>query len=207
MDDEFDDFDNDGLLEAPSDDDEPSFRATIVGNRLRLVCWTGYLAHGGPLGGIARSRGEDAVTIADLTVVLGSDSQRELIVEPIAEGPDPELAEEVLIEWARTVGYARIWLAGRVVDLEPPAQPLGQASIDCPTCHVHWSDGTPAFWAEVFRCGSFPRWCMVCGGDLPQWRVRSRRQRPPIRTRASGRRAHSAPDSPRRSGRRPGRPT
>jgi hypothetical protein len=179
VDDGFEDFDGEEELTGtgPGEGEHPDFRATVAAGRLTLVPWSPLLARTGPLGVMLRARGEDRVTIADLTVLDGAGGSRELVLEVVAGGPEARRAEKVLVEWARTVGHRRVWLAGRVLDLEPPADPLRPASVVCPNCRMRWSDGTADFWACVRDAGSFPRWCLLCGGDLPQWSVERGRRR------------------------------
>jgi hypothetical protein len=165
---EFDFDEEDPGLGAFEDlEDAPKFRATIADGRLMLIPWTPHLAFAGPLGVMARQRGEDGVTIVDLS----APGPRELIATQVANGSRWPSARRTLLRWARIVGYRRVWLPDRVVDLEPPRRALGEASVHCPTCHMHWTDGSPDFWAFVHENGSFPRWCTICGSGLPQWEV------------------------------------
>jgi hypothetical protein len=109
------------------------------------------------------------VAIADLRRWRNDDGSGELSVEFLSGG-DRRRAERVLERWARVAGYSRIWLPDRVVELrgaEPP--PVGTACADCPTCGTAWDDGIPEFWRTVHGAGCFPRTCLLCGGELPQW--------------------------------------
>lgn len=135
--------------------DEPMCRATIRDGVLTLNRWRPIL-HGcfEPAAGVA---------IADLTVL----SPRELLVEWIVAGDD----EEILLEWAQLVGYTRVWLPARLVELEASLVPDGAAEVECPTCGTVWSQGSPDFWANLRRLGYFPGSCLACGGSLPEWRA------------------------------------
>ena len=90
--------------------------------------------------------------------------------------PDPAPdAVRVLLSWAESVGYERVWLPDRLVALDPGALGLPAANITCPTCHATWTDNSPEFWTEVHRQGRFPTACPICAGDLPQWSIDGRR--------------------------------
>jgi hypothetical protein len=82
------------------------------------------------------------------------------------------------VEWARAVGYRRVWLPDRLVPIDSPAQ-MGRASVRCPTCRARWRERDPSFWHEVRSSGHFPWVCPVCGGDLPQWDVVEPSKQPP----------------------------
>jgi hypothetical protein len=75
----------------------------------------------------------------------------------------------VLLAWARLVGYRRVWLPGRVADLDGELAQAAAATADCPTCGAHWEDATFGFWEGVRAAGWFPATCLACGGSLPEW--------------------------------------
>ena len=151
---------------------DPTYRATIIvrTGRVSVTGWAGWLACGGAFGKLLRERERAGVAIADLTTTGADDD--ELIARFYADGGDLEAAEEALVEWASHVGYRRIWLSNRVAELEPSGEQIGPAHVRCPTCRAGWADATPEFWLMVRKQGEFPRWCPVCGFELPQWSVR-----------------------------------
>jgi hypothetical protein len=162
-------------VEPPISDDlepdsAPDLRATIVGDRLVLNDWWPGLAGGGPWRESFRLRRDAGVAIADLHRWRDARGDGDLVVEFLSGG-DRERAEAVLERWARLAGYRRIWFDDRLADLgaEPPDLPT--ASVTCTTCGAGWDDGKPEFWKHVRQAGCFPRTCMLCGGELPQWEV------------------------------------
>jgi hypothetical protein len=179
---------NETLDEGLGDDGDgrpaPTWRATIRGRRLMLTNWAPWLVHGGPQTKLLTEREQAGFTIADLTV-HGQDDD-EVSVRFYAVGTEVERAEELLIEWATRVGYRRLWLPDRLVAIEPQPDKLGTASVRCPTCRAVWQDSSPEFWLTVKRGSVFPKWCPVCGCELPQWDVRDARHRRRARRRAGG---------------------
>jgi hypothetical protein len=111
--------------------------------------------------------------VADLTT-SGDPPRRELVVRFLARGGGAR-AERTLARWAAATGHSRLWLPDRVVPLSPPER-FDQARTTCSNCGVEWREGDPEFWANVQQSGSFPTYCLLCGGDLPQWTL-SRRGR------------------------------
>jgi|GEM_PF-2888325 len=95
----------------------------------------------------------------------------ELIVEPVAGSKLHEDHIEILIEWARTVGYERVWLPDQVVDLEAGPAVVGLAKVNCRTCGARWQDSSPDFWLKVRDNGYFPASCPACGDSLPEMTV------------------------------------
>jgi hypothetical protein len=139
----------------------PACRATVRDGRLTLNRWTPGLRDGGPeRSGFRTLR----AALADLHI-----DGEELVVSPVERAPWPADADAVVIRWAACVGYRRVWLRDRVVDLGAVLPPLGRAAVDCPTCGAHWEDGSVAFWEGVRRAGAFPGRCLACGGSLPEW--------------------------------------
>ena len=157
-------------------DDEPFVRATIAGGELTLNPPLHGTITGGPASmTLARLRG---VVLVDLRPA--GDGELVAAVPPNAP-PLHRAARRVLAAWAALVGYRRLWLADRVLELEPPP-PIGTAAVRCPTCASQWADGAPGFWAMVRANGHFPGYCPACGGSLPEWQpvragaTRSRRR-------------------------------
>ena len=107
------------------------------------------------------------ITAALADVTMADD---ELIVVPVPRTPWTASAEEVVLRWAPTAGWRRVWLPGRVVSFDDPA-PLGRALVDCPSCGARWEDGSAPFWERVRGRGWFPPRCLACGGSLPEWTV------------------------------------
>jgi hypothetical protein len=146
--------------------DEPFLRATIAGGELTLNPLLNGTIRGGPASmTLARLRG---VVLVDLRPVGDECDELVAIVPPNAP-PLDRAARRLLAEWAALVGYRRLWLADRVVELEPPP-PIGTAAVRCPTCSSEWADGSAGFWAMVRANCHFPGYCPACGGSLPEWR-------------------------------------
>jgi hypothetical protein len=151
------------------DDDDldrgPFLRATIAGRRITLNPPLSGTITGGPAAmALARL---DGVVLVDLRHAGEDDSELVATVPPNAP-PLRAAARRVLADWAALVGYRRLWLADRVVDLDPPA-PVGRAAVRCPTCASEWADCSTQFWAIVRANGRFPGYCPACGGSLPEW--------------------------------------
>jgi hypothetical protein len=178
MDEDFDDFlewleeNMPELVEEVEEDQrqQPRFRAVIVRGRLLVRGWADWMARGGALGNMFRGLERRGVVVADL-ILLG-DQEEEIVVRFLAAGPKQAEAEEILIKWAGHLGYRRLWLPDRVVDIRDGAIVPGTASVRCPTCRSDWSDSNPEFWIEVRDGGTFPTSCPLCGGELPQWAVK-----------------------------------
>jgi hypothetical protein len=145
-------------------DDAPICRATIRDGRITLNRWTSGLIRGGPAAAGLRS-----VTAALADLRMPGDG--ELIVTPVARVAWTTGAEETLLAWARLVGYGRVWLPGRVADLEGDLAHAGVAAAECPTCGARWEDATIGFWEGVRAAGWFPATCLACGGSLPEWSI------------------------------------
>lgn len=161
----------------------PTWRATIRGRRLTLTEWAPWLARGGPQTKLLSEREQAGYTIADLTIHGAADDEISVRFYAV---DDLERAEELLTAWATRVGYRRLWLPDRLVSLEPQPEALGTASVRCPTCRATWSDSSPEFWLMVKRSSLFPKWCPICGCQLPQWDVDGRPRRRRARRRAGG---------------------
>jgi len=169
-----DDFDeifdehSDGVPDDPPvDRPEPSYRATIRGGKLMLTGWAPWLISGGPVGHLLPARGRAGVTIADLTI-HGADED-ELSVRFFVRAEPTEAADEILIGWARQVGYRRLWLPDRLVTLERDPEIITRAKVRCGVCRAKWSDASPEFWLVVHQARAFPRFCPACGCEMPQW--------------------------------------
>ena len=95
----------------------------------------------------------------------------ELIVEPVSGSSLREVHVEILVAWARTVGYERIWLPDQVIDVEAEPAIVGVAKVNCRTCGAHWQDSSTDFWLKVRDNGFFPASCPACGDSLPEMTV------------------------------------
>ena len=95
----------------------------------------------------------------------------ELIIEPVSGSSLREEHVEILVAWARTVGYERIWLPDQVVDIEAEPAVVGVAKVNCRTCGAHWEDSSTDFWLKVRDNGFFPASCPACGDSLPEMTV------------------------------------
>jgi hypothetical protein len=150
-------------------DDTPDYRLCVRRGTVRAIDWTPWLAAGGPMAMLLAARGRAGVAIADLTVVRDGDIVIEAIVRFLTgDGAD---ARAAIAGWARDVGYRRLWLPDDLLELPGPAE--GTAETRCSGCAARFADEAPGFWASVRASGRFPAMCPLCGGDLPQWRVRS----------------------------------
>ena len=148
---------------------EPTYRATIRRGRVAITSWAPWLAQGGAWNHMLDARGRAGVALADLTLLGEGDS--EIVVRYLSEGRAREEADEALRQWAEDLGYTRLWLPSGIVELRGDA-PIGcRAEVRCPTCGSRWHDSTPDFWEMVRGMGSYPKWCLVCGWELPQWEV------------------------------------
>lgn len=157
--------------------ENPTYRATVRRDgTVRLVPWMPCLVEGGPLLAMFRARAPRGLAVADVRV-RHEDGQLSDAVVRFLVGDAPR-AREALGRWASTVGYARIWFADEVVDLEPVAP--GLARTRCSGCGTVLEDDDPAFWTFVREGGAFPPMCTLCGCDLPQWTVVA-----PVRVRVS----------------------
>jgi hypothetical protein len=144
------------------DTDAPFCRATIREGLVTLNPWSPVLFGYGPKPAAFRTI---TAALADLRMRDG-----ELIVTPVPRTPWSESVEEVILRWAPSAGWRRVWLPTRVVDFDAPA-PLGFALVDCPACGARWEDGSARFWERVRGNGWFPGRCLACGGSLPEWSV------------------------------------
>lgn len=177
MDFDDEDFDFDDLFgeDEPEPDDPPpaapDFRATVAGARLTVLHWN-HALHVSPLHrAVMREREAAGVTIADLRCT-GAAPRREVAVTFLARGGGAR-AERLLARWASLTGHARIWFPGRVQELAPAR--AGTVSTTCSSCGMQWSESSAEFWAGVRAAGVFPSFCLICGGDLPQWTLSGKR--------------------------------
>ncbi|MEA2268703.1 MAG: hypothetical protein QOD55_2068 [Solirubrobacteraceae bacterium] len=149
-------------------DDAPDYRLTVRRGEVRAIDWNPWLAAGGPMAMLLQGRDRAGVAIADVTLVRAGDVAVEAMVRFLAG--DRPAAREALRAWAHDVGYRRLWLPGEVLELPGPGE--GLAETRCSGCAARFADADPGFWSSVRTCGRFPAMCPLCGGDLPQWRVR-----------------------------------
>ena len=150
----------------------PTWRATIRRGKLMLTAWAPFLITNGPVANLFADRDRAGVAIADLTIL--GDENDEVSVRYWASGANRDDADEVLATWAEDVGFRRLWLPDcTVVELQLRPERLDRASVNCPTCRSRWSDATPEFWLHVRESRMFPKWCPICGCELPQWVVKA----------------------------------
>jgi hypothetical protein len=146
----------------------PILRATITRDRITLNPRLRGTITGGPAA-MTLARLPSGVTLVDLRHAGEDDDALVATVPPNA----PRLAaaaRRTLARWAAVVGYRRLWLPDRVIELDPDAAPR-TAAVECPTCTATWSDDSDDFWAAVRAAGHFPGYCPACGGSLPEWRA------------------------------------
>jgi hypothetical protein len=162
------DFDDETLDVDEDTPDKPDFRAVVKrSGAVRLIHWVPWLPSTGPVYTLLAARDRAGVAIADLRVVRDDEGIAcEVIVKFHSGGSDVHRA--ALSDWARTVGYGRVWFDGEVVDLEPTAG--GPVTARCTGCGQRFVDGRSGhFWRTVRCSGLFPPVCSLCGSDLPQW--------------------------------------
>jgi hypothetical protein len=155
------------------DDDQlmPWCRATIRDGSVTLNPWTPQLIRSGPVSMALERLHETGTALADL-YAQGDPGDEELLVRYVGR-TGTGASDEALLGWAGTVGYRRVWLPGRVEDLDVAAADAGGlAETACRTCGLAWRDDTPEFWASVRQSGAFPGFCLACGSSLPEWTPR-----------------------------------
>jgi len=147
--------------------DRPFARAAVTRRSITLNPWRPRLIDGGPAATALRGRGRRGLALADLTCL----DDGELLVTFIPRDGASEAARRALIDWAARVGWQRVWLDDRVIDLAERPAVAGRARVRCPTCGMRWEDERPEFWDTVRGAGWFPACCVACGGSLPEWEV------------------------------------
>ena len=90
--------------------------------------------------------------LADLTRL----DDGELLVTFVPRDGANDRARHALLDWAARVGWQRVWLDDRVVDLGEQPAVTGRARVRCPTCGTRWEDERPEFWDHVRGDGWFP---------------------------------------------------
>jgi hypothetical protein len=153
--------------------ESPELRATVRGDRVRMIDRVPWLVEGGPMWTLMEDRGRAGVAIADVAVLRDDDGRVDEAVVHFLTGDSPG-ARGALRDWAGRVGYRRVWLPDDVVELPGPAPDDQVADVRCTGCRVLLCDTGGQFWGHVRSAGRFPTACPLCGCDLPQWRVRSR---------------------------------
>jgi len=144
-------------------DDSPTCRATVSAGAVTLNPWRSGM---GPHGPLKAGYAHVTASLADLRRL----EDDELVVVPVRGTPWTDQAAATLLDWAARVGYRRVWLPDRVIELDALAD-VGWATATCPTCGARWEDGGPDFWERVRDHGWFPASCLACGGSLPEWGV------------------------------------
>jgi hypothetical protein len=135
--------------------------------RVTLNPWRPNLIDGGPSGIAMRRGGRREVVLADLACI----DDEELLVVFVPRDSGSDWARDAVVAWAARVGWRRVWLDDRVVDLAEAPAVAGRARVRCPTCGMRWEDERPEFWDNVRDDGWFPPSCLACGGSLPEWEV------------------------------------
>ncbi len=190
MDDDFDEEELNKLYESLQAEEQaqdagvptPRLRATYRNARLLLTPHSDILAGDGPVLTMVAENGDRNVVIANLSEAedeRDGHSSWELTVTPLTDGGLTAASERALLAWAEHVGYRRAWLPDRVVDLGARPHSRSIAEVRCDSCGQFWRHSGWDFWTNVAERRSFPTFCLLCGGDLPAWRVRriARRRR------------------------------
>jgi hypothetical protein len=110
--------------------DRPFARATVTGRRITLNPWQPGLIDGGPGGAVLRRAGRRERVLADLTRL----DDGELLVKFVPRDGASDAVRRALIDWAARVGWWRVWLDDRVVDLGERPAVAGRAYVRCPSC-------------------------------------------------------------------------
>src|SRR4051812_4399302 len=98
--------------------DRPFARATLTRRQITLNPWRPGLIDGGPGAASLRRPHRGKRVLADLTRL----DDGELLVTFVPRDGATEAARGALLDWAACVGWQRVWLDDRVVDLgEQPA--------------------------------------------------------------------------------------
>src|SRR5436309_9710654 len=127
-------------------DNPPFARATITSRGITLNRWRTGLIDGAPAGMLLRPLARRGVVLADL---VADREQRDLMVRFVPRDAATDEARVALTQWAARVGWRRIWLDDRVVDLDSAQPALGRARAACPTCGLRWEDDRLEFWERV----------------------------------------------------------
>ena len=164
-----------GLTDDPTETEfellTPSYRATVRGGQLSITEWGSVLMSLEKLRTSAADTEDDQATIVDLVII--GEHRDELIVSRSSKRHDGKNVGQTLLNWASQVGYRRVWLPDQVVDIEPSADQIGTAKLDCPTCMNEFTGEGPEFWLMVRKAKMFPHFCPACGCEVPQWEVSS----------------------------------
>ena len=148
-------------------EDRPFARATVTRRSITLNPWRPGLIDGGPAAAVLQRPARRDRVLADLTRI----GDGELLVTFVPRDGANDSARRALLEWAACVGWWRVWLDDRVVDLGEQPAVIGRARVRCPTCGTRWEDERPEFWDRVRGDGWFPASCLACGGSLPEWEI------------------------------------
>src|SRR5439155_10814152 len=94
--------------------DSPDFRLTVRRGAVLAVDWHPWLVSGGPMTEMLRARGRAGVAIADVTVL-----HDEVAAEAVGRflAGDSAAARAAITDWARDVGYRRLWLPDNLIEL------------------------------------------------------------------------------------------
>lgn len=124
-------------------DGSPHFRATIAGRRPTMIFWhPGLISRFGSGRQHFESRDRAGVCIALVTILRHEDSP-ELVVKVLSRGRLDAL--DVLLGWAATIGYRRVWLPDRVVELNGAGSAVGtRVGTRCPSCRSRWRTRSPS---------------------------------------------------------------
>ena len=177
MDDDFNEqFDEIFGGEGDTPDLTPTWRATIRRGRLMLTGWAPWLITGGPMGNLLPARARSGVTIADLTVHC--EDRDEVSVRYLVRA-EPRLRAR---GDPRSTGRSRsaierIWLPdshGRA-----RARPRADHRRDGPlrrTAARGGRTGRRSSGSASVEAKAFPKWCPICGCEMPQWTARPARR-------------------------------
>ena len=143
----------------------------IRDGQITLNPWSPTLMTGGAQRAVLAQLAPVAVTLADLWCEPTRTGREELRVAWVPAGAGCREAALLLERWADRVGYTRLWLPDRVVELQQDLFNGGRAEVTCPTCALRWDDESPNFWSVVRSNAYFPACCPVCNGSLPEWEL------------------------------------
>ena len=161
----------------------PFARGVIAGGKLYLHQWERSFTVLKTEGAAYRQIAKAGSTVFDLVrvfseadAVTSSTGVSEVFVLPV-EGAvfTPEI-RQLLVDWADSVGYNRIWFDEGVASVELSGRVAfgSHACIECSFCRAETEDKSFQYWAYVAKYGRFPSQCQYCGSkSLPQATVAS----------------------------------
>lgn len=153
-------------VESSGDYVPPQFRAVVLSDRLQVNPWHPAIASiSSEEGCQLRAAG---IAVADLWVEETA-RQRELVIAWLVRPPEGTPHPNALLEWARCVGYRRMWFPeGAPLELDRADGPL-EPRVRCEWCNWEPGELEMSVWLRIQACGTLPSKCNRCGSEMPQW--------------------------------------